>query len=207
MNVLLLPTETPLGERKLALQKVSVWLRLPPRSPLILGFYPCKQSSYFTFLLPSLPPFLPPSPGSQIAGADLHERTFADLGVYPTHDRPLFQGRHESQGEAKGRKRGTDAAEKGGVSAWVCLFESAQLHILIFLSIYSCLQNCIYQDAVFTKLLEQEVEFFDKAGPGEITSYLSQDISGLKGKKSEGEEYTNFLCKQNHIRARAPKLT
>lgn len=36
------------------------------------------------------------------------------------------------------------------------------------------------KDAVFTKLLEQEVEFFDKAGPGEITSYLSQDISGLK---------------------------
>lgn len=80
------------------------------------------------------------------------------------------------------------------MSAWVCLIESVQLHILIFLSIYSCLQNCIYQDAVFTKLLEQEVEFYDKAGPGVLTSYLSQDISGLKGEE-EGE---------THIRARAP---
>ncbi|EWM21992.1 abc transporter b family member 28 [Nannochloropsis gaditana] len=36
------------------------------------------------------------------------------------------------------------------------------------------------KNAVFTRLLEQDVAFFDRAGPGEITSYLSQDISGLK---------------------------
>lgn len=39
------------------------------------------------------------------------------------------------------------------------------------------------QNAVFTRLLEQDVAFFDRAGPGEITSYLSQDISGLKGRQ------------------------
>lgn len=72
-------------------------------------------------------------------------------------------------------------------------------------SIYPNFSN-LRQDAVFTKLLEQEVEFYDKAGPGEITSYLSQDISGLKGKEcTEGGIWHIGMQIKMHTPARAPK--
>ena len=81
----------------------------------------------------------------------------------------------------------------------ICVFLCLAVPKSVYSSYFLFKPSNLSQDAVFTKLLEQEVEFYDKAGPGEITSYLSQDISGLKGKESERER------EKKYSRARPPK--
>lgn len=74
--------------------------------------------TFFLPYIPFFPPSLLPSLGFKTPGADLHERALVDLGLHPTHDRPIFQGRDEPQGKAKGRKGGED----GAACALVLLF-------------------------------------------------------------------------------------
>jgi ABC-type multidrug transport system fused ATPase/permease subunit len=67
---------------------------------------------------------------------------------------------------------------RGGATLCVCLSLSLSLLVSIVTVTHGIYTRCAHilytQDAVFRKLLEREIAFYDRTGPGEIGSYLSQ---------------------------------